>query len=260
MKIEKRIEEALDILTKVGMPGNQLNTRSALTLLALVSLKPGQRWGEASNPLIGISPIMNYVRDSYNTNYAPNTRETFRRQTMHQFLEAGIAVANPDMPDRPTNSPYFVYQVEEHFLSVLRNYGTNRFEKELSKFIEMQPSLSETYKRQRTMQLVPVQISRNQEINLTPGDHNNLIKAIIEVFAPQFISSAKLIYVGDVGDKWGYFDQDGANRIGINVESHRKMPDVVFYCWDNDWLILVESVTSHGPVDPKRRIELERLF
>ena len=38
------------------------------------------------------------------------------------------------------------------------------------------------------------------------------------------------------------------------------MPDVVIYYTDKNWLILVEAVTSHGPVDGKRREELEQLF
>ena len=38
------------------------------------------------------------------------------------------------------------------------------------------------------------------------------------------------------------------------------MPDVVFYYADKNWLLLVESVTSHGPVDGKRHAELNHLF
>jgi type II restriction enzyme len=38
------------------------------------------------------------------------------------------------------------------------------------------------------------------------------------------------------------------------------MPDVVLYFSEKDWLILIESVTSHGPVDGKRHEELAQLF
>ncbi len=38
------------------------------------------------------------------------------------------------------------------------------------------------------------------------------------------------------------------------------MPDVVVYDRERDWLILVEAVTSHGPVNPKRRAELSNLL
>ena len=49
---------------------------------------------------------MSWVREHYGKEYAPNTRETFRRETMHQFVQAGIVQRNPDKPDRPVNSPH----------------------------------------------------------------------------------------------------------------------------------------------------------
>lgn len=45
--------------------------------------------------------MMDWFRDYYGVTYKPNTRETIRRQTVHQFVEMGIAIANPDVPDRP---------------------------------------------------------------------------------------------------------------------------------------------------------------
>ena len=42
--------------------------------------------------------------------------------------------------------------------------------------------------------------------------------------------------------------------------THGKLPDVVIYMRDKNWLLLIESVTSHGPVESKRQIELARLF
>jgi len=38
------------------------------------------------------------------------------------------------------------------------------------------------------------------------------------------------------------------------------MPDVVVDYRDRNWLVLIEAVTSHGPVDSKRHGELRRLF
>jgi hypothetical protein len=43
---------------------------------------------------------MDWARAHYGKEYAPNTRETFRRQTMHQFVQAGLALYNPDDPAR----------------------------------------------------------------------------------------------------------------------------------------------------------------
>lgn len=38
------------------------------------------------------------------------------------------------------------------------------------------------------------------------------------------------------------------------------MPDVIIHHTSRDWLILIEAVTSHGPIDPKRKEELRHLF
>jgi adenine-specific DNA-methyltransferase len=48
--------------------------------------------------------------------------------------------------------------------------------------------------------------------------------------------------------------------MGIELDPHGKMPDIVVYYEQQDWLVLVEAVTSHGPVNLKRRNELKQLF
>src|SRR5512135_2881661 len=122
-KNNNHIGEARQIIVELGLPRAQHNERSALCLLALLNLTSAKTWAEADNPCIGITPIMDWSREHYGKNYAPNTRETFRRQTMHQFCDAGIAVYNPDKPERPVNSPHAVYQIEPDALALLRTFG-----------------------------------------------------------------------------------------------------------------------------------------
>ena len=104
-KKERHLANALRILIELGMPRAQQNERSAVSLLALLDLRPGSSWSQGTNPLIGITPVMDWARTHYDKEYAPNSRETFRRQTMHQLVDAGIALYNPDNPQRPVNSP-----------------------------------------------------------------------------------------------------------------------------------------------------------
>ena len=105
MAKENLIADAIQVLEELGMPRAQQNDRSALCLLALLNLTPGTSWAEADNPLVGITPMISFAHDHYGKAYAPNTRETFRRQTMHQLVAAGISLYNPDEPARPVNSP-----------------------------------------------------------------------------------------------------------------------------------------------------------
>jgi type II restriction enzyme len=101
-----RIEEAKEILRALGLPAAQQNEISALTLLALGRIPPDGRWVDAIGESLTITKgIMEFIAREYGRAYAPNTRETFRRQVLHQFVQAHIAVYNPDTPDLPTNSP-----------------------------------------------------------------------------------------------------------------------------------------------------------
>ncbi|MAT96573.1 MAG: hypothetical protein CL608_05465 [Anaerolineaceae bacterium] len=257
---KKRVAEALDVLELLGLPMAQQNERSAMTLLALLNLPPHQPWSSAGRPLLGITPIMDFIREYYGVAYAPNTRETIRRQTVHQFVQATIVVENPDDPTRPVNSPKWCYQIEPTVFELLRQYGDDQWENLLAQYLETAVTLKERYARQRTLNRVPVQVTADQEITLSAGKHSILIKEIIEAFAPRFVPGGKLVYVGDTGDKWGYFDDVLLASLGVKVDLHGKMPDVIIYDSAKDWLLLIEAVTSHGPVNPKRRIELEELF
>ncbi|MEX5217346.1 MAG: hypothetical protein NW701_05920 [Nitrospira sp.] len=254
------IGDAQKALVSLGLPRAQQNERSALCLLALLDLRPGSLWSQAEKRPIGITPIMDWAREHYRKNYAPNTRETVRRQTMHQFVEAGIALYNPDHPARPVNSPKAVYQIEPAAFDLLRSFGTAAWHDNLITYRAEHETLIARYARERKQNRVPVQVAPGKSILLSPGDHSKLIKAIIEDFAARFVPGAVLVYAGDTGDKWGYFDAVLLARLGVNVGPHGKMPDVVIYYPERNWLLLVESVTSHGPVDGKRHAELARLF
>lgn len=256
----RHIKAAHQILVSLGLPRAQQNERSALCLLALLDLPPGKPWSEARDPLVGITPIMDWAREHYGKEYAPNTRETFRRQTMHQFCDAGIALYNPDMPDRPVNSPKAVYQIEPAALALLRTFGTPAWHDSLTAYLAERETLVARYAKEREQSRIPVEIAPGKEISLSPGEHSELIRAIIEDFAPRFAPGSVLVYAGDTGDKWGYFDAPLLAGLGVDVDSHGKMPDVVLHFTAKNWLLLVESVTSHGPVDGKRHVELAKLF
>lgn len=260
MAEENRIADALQILGELGMPRAQRNDRSALCLLALLNLTRKGSWSKAENPLIGITPMMEFARNHYGKLYAPNSRETFRRQTIHQMVAAGIALYNPDNPARPVNSPKAVYQIEPETLTLLRSFGTAAWNKNLKKYLKTHQTLTARYAKEREMKKLPVTLATGDTIRISPGDHSELIKLIIEEFAPRYVPGGVLIYAGDTGEKWGYFDRTLLAKLGVVVDGHGKMPDVVLFYPERNWLLLVESVTSHGPVDGKRHEELAQLF
>jgi hypothetical protein len=256
----KKIRETLEVLEQLGFPRAQLNERSALTLLSLLDLKPNESWAEARAPLMGITPMMEFFASFYGRRYAPNTRETVRRHTVHQFVQAGLVVPNPDKPSRPTNSPKAVYQVEPSALKLLRVFGTPEWSARLSAYLASVDTLQRLYAREREALRIPVVLQEGTVIQLSPGGQNVLVKRILDDFCPLFTPGGRVLYVGDTQRKWAYFDSESLRALGVEVEEHGKMPDVVVHHVSKKWLVLVEAVTSHGPVNPKRRRELSELF
>lgn len=95
---------------------------------------------------------------------------------------------------------------------------------------------------------------------MSPGRHNELQVAIIEEFGPRFAPGATLLYLGDTENKTLILDEQNCEELSIPTSSHDKLPDIMLYDKQRNWLFLIEAVTSHGPVSHKRYVELEDAF
>ncbi|WP_413229208.1 hypothetical protein [Actinomadura citrea] len=125
--IAARVLEARQVLMILGFDDERANERSALILLALLALGPTQEWREAERPIVRTGEVMDWLRVHYEKDYAANTRETLRRFTLHQFVDHGLVVQNPDNPERPVNSPRWCYQISSSYYELLRSYGQRDF-------------------------------------------------------------------------------------------------------------------------------------
>lgn len=260
-RMHRHVEEAQQVLRSLGLPADQTNERGALTLLGLLNLTPHRSWADADNPLIGITPLMSFMAEHYlEQAYAPNTRETVRRFTMHQFVAAGVATANPDEPLRPVNSPRYCYQVPAELLIVLRTFGTDEWPQALARWQGEVPALRERWAAERNMALIAVTLPDGSEIGLTPGGQNLLIARLIEEFCARYTPGGQVLYLGDAGAGEPIDRRDVLADHGIVINDHGKMPDVVVFLPDRGWLVLIEAVTSHGPINPLRKADLTSLF
>ena len=255
------VEEAQEILEALGMPPPQRNRMSGMTLIALCGLTPAAAWSDAERrPCTITKGIMDYLKEHYGADYAPNTRETVRRQVLHQFVQGRIADYNPFDPGLPTNSPRAHYAITEAALEAVRRYGADGWDTAVEKFRREQGALAKRYERERRRNLVPVALPDGRELRLSPGRHNEVQKAVVEQFAPRFAPGARLLYLGDTARKDLLIDRAGFTELGISVTEHDKLPDVVLHNIRRNWLFLIEAVTSHGPVTPKRVVELENML
>jgi adenine-specific DNA-methyltransferase len=254
------ISEALRMLEALNVPREQQNERSAVTLLALLGLTPRKQWADASDPMLGISEMMDYFDKHFGKKYAPNTRETVRRFTVHQFVQMGLVVANPDDPARPVNSPNNCYQVAPTLLKLAREYGSPSWGQFLKSFVNSAEALRRLQPRERQMTLIPVRLPDGRELRLTAGGQNELVKKIVEEFCARFTPGGVLVYVGDTGNKQRHVEADYLQRLGLRMDEHGKVPDVMVHLPKKDWLVLIEAVTSHGAIGLKRHNELKELF
>lgn len=177
---KRRIDEALSLLKDVGLPKAQQGERSALTLLALLDLQPQTAWANASAPLLGIASMMTFMKEQYGKEYKTGSRESVRKETAHQFLQAAIIVANPDDPSRPTNSPLWNYQVEPTFLELARSYGSITWEADLRRYLTDSATLQQRYAAERLMERIPVTLPDGTAFTLSPGGQNVLVKQVID--------------------------------------------------------------------------------
>lgn len=254
-----KIEEVKEILVSFGLPKGQQNDRSARVLLALAGIEENSDWKDATNKLIGIHDIIIFISEKYNFPYAENTRESIRRQSIHQFEQSGIIVRNADDPSRPTNSGKTVYSLTHPALKVIKTYGTTKWSNELKAFLSNVSSLVQKYRKERKIYQVSI-IIREKEYFLSPGKHNLLQKDIVENFASRFAKGSTLIYIGDTAHKLIYLDTELCEILNIDITKHDKLPDVVLYDSEKSWIYLIEAVTSHGPVSPKRVIEVKEML
>lgn len=256
-----KIDDAKEILKELGLPAAQQNEISAYTLLALCGMKPRDSWAKATRRSLKVSKgIMAFCKNVYKKEYAPNTRETFRRQVLHQFVQARIADYNPDNPKLPVNSPNAHYAVTAEALEAIKSFGNKAWKEEAERFKSEVGELSKKYLKERKQILIPVKLSNGKTLKLSAGKHNEVQAAIVQDFAARFAKGSEVLYLGDTANKDLYFDKAVSKDLGIPITEHSKLPDVVLYDRKKDWLYLIEAVTSHGPVSPKRIVELEEML
>lgn len=246
------------LLKEVGMPVKQQSDLCSLTILAMAGLHENDKFTVASNEWMRIHDIISYIEKNYNVKYAENSRETFRKQAIHHFRNAALIEDN----GKPTNSPNYKYRLTEEFLPVLQNYEDsykkNTDNKELKQFLKKHTKLIELYASKKKMKKMPVRIN-DKDYTFSPGKHNKLQKAIIEEFAPRFAAESECLYVGDTTKKDMVKNTKKLKAIGFDITLHDKMPDVVLYKEDENWLYFIEAVDSVGPMSPDRIRDIEQM-
>ena len=249
-----KLDEARDILDALQVPAKQQNTMCCCVLLAMAGLKEGQDWLSATNNWIRIHDVIAFASENYGIIYAENSRETIRKQAMHHFRNAAFIEDN----GKATNSPNYRYRLTDEMLKLLQSYSSGMWSKNLNTFLSNHETLISIYASKRAVRKMPVRIN-GLELTFSPGKHNQLQRAIIEEFAPRFAPNSECLYVGDTIEKDLVKNENKLRELGFAITLHDKMPDVVLYSSQKNWIYFIEAVTSVGPMEPKRIKEIEEM-
>lgn len=253
-----KVDEAIAILKALGLP--KPSVKAAYTLLALASMNERKSWKSAESRAMRIHDITVATGKVFHHAYAENTREDFRKGVLKPFEHARVVDRNPEDPTRPTTSPLNDYALTGNALAVVRSFGTAQFDAEVTAFTKAHGRLSDAYAGNRARHMVPVTLPSGERLTLTPGKHNQLQAAIIEQFAPRFAPGGKVLYLGDSADKSLHVDHHELAALGVRITKQDKLPDVLIHLPAKNWLLVVEAVTTSGPVSPKRKRDLEILL
>ncbi|MBR1520164.1 MAG: restriction endonuclease [Bacteroidaceae bacterium] len=244
-----KIEKTRELLESLGLPKKQQADICVLTILGMANLKKTTKWTDATNEWMRIHDIIQFANKSYDVNYAENSRETFRKQALHHFRTAAIVEDNA----KATNSPNYRWRLTSEFVEILRNINIS--DEPLETFKQNHESLIDIYASKKQMKKMLVKIN-GEDFTFSPGKHNQLQKAIIEEFATRFAPNSECLYVGDTIQKDLVKREERLKELGFKITLHDKMPDIVLYRADKNWLYFIEAVTSVGPMDPKRIQEI----
>lgn len=247
-----KLEDAKKLLNALQVTQKQQSDMCCYVILAMAGLKAHDKWVSSTNEWIRIHDVIAFTRDNYGVAYAENSRETIRKQAMHHFRNAAFIEDN----GKATNSPNYRYRLTDEMLTLMRSYGSREWKAKLTSFLSNHESLIDLYSSKRDFNRMPVKIN-DKDFTFSTGDHNRLQKAIIEEFAPRFAPNTECLYVGDTTEKDLVKNEERLKELGFEITLHDKMPDVVLYSEEKNWLFFIESVTSVGPMEPKRIIEIE---
>lgn len=249
-----KIDEAREFLQLVGMPPKQQTDICCYVLLAMAGIKQDAKWVDAKNEWIRIHDMIQFANTNYGSTYAENSRESFRKQALHHFRNAALVEDN----GKSTNSPNYRYRLTEEALQIIKAFQTSAWQKSLDLFEKYHEKLVDIYASKKKMIMMPVRIN-GANFQFSTGKHNELQKAIIEEFAPRYAPNSECLYVGDTIKKDLVKNIEKLEKLGFKITLHDKMPDVVLYREDKNWIYFVESVTSLGPMNSKRILELTEM-
>jgi type II restriction enzyme len=261
-EIIKIIDEAIEILESVGIPILGATERSiermAMAFLAVGNIK--QKWTEAEDKRnLKTRDIINFNNAHFEESISSGSYDDIRRKDLKLLVLAGVIVNSADNANAATNDPTRGYSLESSFMQLVRMYGTKKWHTELKKYLAGKVLLKDQLARNRDIEKIPITLNNGKTLKLSAGSHNVLQKLIIEEFLPRYGNGCQVLYFGDTANKLLYIEENQLKTLNFFELSHDKLPDIIAYSSQKNWLYLIEAVHSSGSISETRLLELQKL-
>jgi len=265
--VKKVINQALHILNSLGIPFDGITERRlermGMAFLAVVDVKRPEGWPAAKQSGEGWAPqtrqIIEHVNTHFEESISSGSYDDIRRKDLKLATVSGIIERSANDPNAATNNPTRGYALSPQFAYIVRSYGSEGWEEDVDELLAETGSLRDRLSDIREIESVNVTLPDGQLLEFSPGEHNDLQKAIIEEFLPRYGYGSQVLYVGDTANKFLLCDKTKLEELSFFELTHDELPDVLAYSQTKNWLFLIEAVHSSGPISPIRLEELKRL-
>lgn len=253
----KKMNEMKAILETLQMPSKLKNTRTVLTLLAIARMRENSKWSAAEESYSRPHDMIVFMNEHYpdkggtdskRGGYSENSRETIRDDTVTPLCNIAVLEHN----GAKSQSEKSAYRLTKEFAMLLRAYGTEGWQEEVDFYLLTHQTYEEKYSQIRQIDKGMSVTYNGEEFQLKRSPHNKLQVAILEDFAPTFVSGAKLLYIGDTKKRELVKDYKLLEQLNVKVLDHAMLPDIILYQEEKRWLVFVEAYTSTGELTVER--------
>jgi type II restriction enzyme len=263
--VQDLINHTLYILDSFGIPIDgtpRRIERMAIAFLAVADVKSLDDFTRAKDLIndeysLKTRDIIHYVNSNFGENISRGSYDDIRRKDLKILVAADIVLQSN--PNSATNDSRRGYGLNPTYANLLKKYPSKGWYKMVKSALADTEPISTKLQRKRKIKLVPVKLPSGIELKFSPGEHNDLQKAIIEDFLPRYGYGSEVLYVGDTADKYLHLNEKKLEELEFFNIAHEELPDIVAYSEKRNWLYLIEAVHTSGAISELRLMQLQKL-
>lgn len=267
LAVQTLIREALFIIDQLGIPLEGLTGRDkeklAMALLAAGDVKTSKEWRKVKSTNSGYSITTKQCVEFYNTyleeNMSKGSYDYVLRDGFSKLLIGGIVERSK--PESNLSDATRGYRISTEYARIISKFGQKDWEKQVEILNKTHITYRERLAQTRNIPMINVKMPDGKEFQLKDGEHNLIQQQVITEFLPRFGYGATLLYCGDSDNKYGVINEkEKLAELGIKDLSQGKLPDIVAYSAEKDWIYLIEAYHTSNPITAERKYELEQMM